>query len=149
MLVLLRCVLMLEIIYSNISTTGKFTCNLFTVFNWLRTNQRNRQTKSVFCFYIVTGWDIKTVYVHCGISRYQQFKFGISFMVDTYLAENLIKKRDSQKWTEEWYIFEPLHDKTNIVRLRPAWIQTSLRICAVWSGSMLFTYQLYYMYRNW
>jgi hypothetical protein len=23
--------------------------------------------------------------------------------------------------------FEPRHDKTNIVRLRPAWIQTSLR----------------------
>jgi hypothetical protein len=23
------------------------------------------------------------------------------------------------------------HDKTNIMRLRPAWIQTSLRICAV------------------
>jgi hypothetical protein len=29
-------------------------------------------------------------------------------------------------------------NKTNIVRLRPAWIQTSLRIRAVWSGSMLF-----------
>jgi hypothetical protein len=26
---------------------------------------------------------------------------------------------------------EPRHDKTNIVRLRPAWIQTSLRIRAV------------------
>jgi hypothetical protein len=24
-------------------------------------------------------------------------------------------------------IYEPRHDKTNIVRLRPAWIQTSLR----------------------
>jgi hypothetical protein len=28
-------------------------------------------------------------------------------------------------------IYEPCHDKTNIVRLRPAWIQTSLRIRAV------------------
>jgi hypothetical protein len=28
--------------------------------------------------------------------------------------------------------FEPRHDKTNIMRLRPAWIQTSLRIRAVW-----------------
>jgi hypothetical protein len=28
-------------------------------------------------------------------------------------------------------IFEPCHDKTNIMGLRPAWIQTSLRICAV------------------
>jgi hypothetical protein len=27
--------------------------------------------------------------------------------------------------------FEPRHDKTNTVRLRPAWIQTSLRIRAV------------------
>jgi hypothetical protein len=26
---------------------------------------------------------------------------------------------------------EPRHDKTNIVRLRPAWIQASLRIRAV------------------
>jgi hypothetical protein len=33
---------------------------------------------------------------------------------------------------------EPRHDKTNIVRLRQAWTQTSLRIHAVWSGSMLF-----------
>jgi hypothetical protein len=46
-------------------------------------------------------------------------------------------------------IFEPSHDKTNIVRLPPAWIQTSLRIRAVWSGSILFTHQLYYKYRNW
>jgi hypothetical protein len=30
------------------------------------------------------------------------------------------------------------------VLLRPAWIQISLRIRAVWSGSMLFAYQLYY-----
>jgi hypothetical protein len=30
------------------------------------------------------------------------------------------------------------------VRLWPAWIQTSLRIHPVWSGSMLFAYQPYY-----
>jgi hypothetical protein len=35
-------------------------------------------------------------------------------------------------------IYEARHDKTNIVRLRSAWIQTSLCIRAVWSGSMLF-----------
>jgi hypothetical protein len=35
-------------------------------------------------------------------------------------------------------IFEPRHDKTNVMRLRPAWIQTSLPISAVWLGSMLF-----------
>jgi hypothetical protein len=35
-------------------------------------------------------------------------------------------------------IIEPRHDKTNILGLRPAWIQTSLHIHAVWSGSMLF-----------
>jgi hypothetical protein len=40
--------------------------------------------------------------------------------------------------TSEKVIYEPCHDKTNIVRLRPALIQTSLRIRAVWSGSMLF-----------
>jgi hypothetical protein len=34
--------------------------------------------------------------------------------------------------------FEPRHDKTNIMGLRPAWIQTSMRIRAVWAGSMLF-----------
>jgi hypothetical protein len=38
---------------------------------------------------------------------------------------------------------EPRHDKTNVMRLRPAWIQTSLRIRAVLSGSMLFAYKLY------
>jgi hypothetical protein len=37
---------------------------------------------------------------------------------------------------------EPRHDKTNIMGLRPTWIQTRLRmrIGAVWSGSMLFAY---------
>ena len=34
-------------------------------------------------------------------------------------------------------IIEPRHEKTNNVRLRPAWIQMSLRIRAVSSGSML------------
>jgi hypothetical protein len=38
---------------------------------------------------------------------------------------------------------EPCHDKTYVMRLRPAWIQTSLRIRAVWSGSMLFAYKPY------
>jgi hypothetical protein len=33
--------------------------------------------------------------------------------------------------------FEPRYDKTNIMGLRPTWIQTSLRVRAVWSGSML------------
>jgi hypothetical protein len=38
-------------------------------------------------------------------------------------------------------INEPCHDKTNVMRLQPAWIQTSLRIRAVWSESMLFAYK--------
>jgi hypothetical protein len=38
---------------------------------------------------------------------------------------------------------EPHHDKTNIMGLRPAWIQISLCIRAVWSGSMLFAYKPY------
>jgi hypothetical protein len=33
--------------------------------------------------------------------------------------------------------FEQRHDKTNIMGLPPAWIQTNLRISTVWSGSML------------
>jgi hypothetical protein len=35
-------------------------------------------------------------------------------------------------------VFEPRNDKTNIMGLWPAWIQTSLLIRAVWLGSMLF-----------
>jgi hypothetical protein len=38
---------------------------------------------------------------------------------------------------------EPCHDKTNIMGLRPAWIQTSLRIRAVCSGFMLLAYKPY------
>jgi hypothetical protein len=45
-------------------------------------------------------------------------------------------------------IFEPRHDKTNVMRLRPAWIQTSLPIRAGWLGSMLITYQPFDKYRN-
>jgi hypothetical protein len=41
-----------------------------------------------------------------------------------------------------WY--EPRHDKINMMRLQPAWFQTSLCIRAVWSGSVLFANQLYY-----
>jgi hypothetical protein len=33
--------------------------------------------------------------------------------------------------TETLTLFEPRHEKTNIMGLRPAWIQTSLRINAV------------------
>jgi hypothetical protein len=47
-----------------------------------------------------------------------------------------------------WEINEPCHDKTNIMRLRPAWIQTSLRIRAVWSGSMLFAISFSTCYRG-
>jgi hypothetical protein len=44
-------------------------------------------------------------------------------------------------------IFEPRPDKTNIMGLQPAWIQTSLRIRAVWSGSMLFAISFPSCYR--
>jgi hypothetical protein len=37
-----------------------------------------------------------------------------------------------------WTTNEPRHDKTNIMGLRIARIQTSLRIRTVWSGPMLF-----------
>jgi hypothetical protein len=43
--------------------------------------------------------------------------------------------------------FEPRHDKTNIMDLRPAWIQTSLRFRAVWTGSMLFAISFSTCYR--
>jgi hypothetical protein len=35
-------------------------------------------------------------------------------------------------------VFKPRHDKTNVMRLRPAWNKSSLRVRAVWSESMLF-----------
>jgi hypothetical protein len=41
-------------------------------------------------------------------------------------------------------IYEPCHDKTNIMGLRPVWIPTSLRIRAVWSGSMLLSFSSCY-----
>jgi hypothetical protein len=44
--------------------------------------------------------------------------------------------------------YEPRHDKTNIVGVRPAWIQTSLRLRAVWSGSMLFAISFSTCYRD-
>jgi hypothetical protein len=42
---------------------------------------------------------------------------------------------------------ESRHDKTNIIGVRPAWIKKSLRIRAVWSGSMLFaiSFSTYYL----
>jgi hypothetical protein len=40
--------------------------------------------------------------------------------------------------------YEPRHDKTNIMGLRPASIQTSLCLRAVWSGSMLFAKKPFY-----
>jgi hypothetical protein len=43
--------------------------------------------------------------------------------------------------------FEPRDDKTNIMGLRPAWIQTSLRIRTVWSGSKLFAISFSTCYR--
>jgi hypothetical protein len=45
------------------------------------------------------------------------------------------------------YIIEPHHDKTNIMGLWPAWIQTSLRIRTVLSGSMLFAISFSTCYR--
>jgi hypothetical protein len=42
---------------------------------------------------------------------------------------------------------ELCHDKTNIMGLRPAWIQTSLRIRAVRSGSILFAISFSTCYR--
>jgi hypothetical protein len=47
-----------------------------------------------------------------------------------------------------WFsLYEPRHDKTNIMGLRPAWIQASLCIHAVWSGPMLFAISFCTCYR--
>jgi hypothetical protein len=48
--------------------------------------------------------------------HYQDHKFLMLTRNDTIYANKII---------------EPRHDKTNIMRLRPAWIHTSLRIRAV------------------
>jgi hypothetical protein len=53
--------------------------------------------------------------------------------VDTNLEK---ERNDASMATTELLLtgihkIEPCHNKTNIVRLRPAWIQTSLRIRAV------------------
>jgi hypothetical protein len=63
---------------------------------------------------------------------------GVKYLLVSYPGKpaRLTYRRDM--------IVEPCHDKTNIMGLRPAWIQTSLRIHAVWSGSMLFAYKPYY-----
>jgi hypothetical protein len=45
------------------------------------------------------------------------------------------------------WLFEPCHDETNIMGSRPAWIQISLRIRAVWSVSMLFAISFSTCYR--
>jgi hypothetical protein len=46
----------------------------------------------------------------------------------------LVYDLESNRWSNprcKVKKYEPCHDKTNIMRLRPAWIQTSLRIRAV------------------
>jgi hypothetical protein len=73
------------------------------------------------------------------------FKFSYSYFLHNGFISLCISITTNIMTTRNvYYIYEPCHDKTEIVRLRPAWIQTSLRIRAVWSGFMLFTYQLYY-----
>jgi hypothetical protein len=69
---------------------------------------------------------------------------GSSSELELTSSSSLTSVIYKQTFTCIFNIFEPGHDKTNIMGLRPAWIQTRLRICAVWSGSMLFAYQLYY-----
>jgi hypothetical protein len=49
-----------------------------------------------------------------------------------------ISNNSSSTFPSRYPWYEPRYDKTNKMGLRPAWTQTSLRIRAVWSGSMLF-----------
>jgi hypothetical protein len=60
----------------------------------------------------------------------------------------IIKEEGISIWScykLRWY--ELRHDKTNIMGLRTAWIQTSLRLRAVGSGSMLFAISFSTFYR--
>jgi hypothetical protein len=80
-----------------------------------------------------------------------KIKFNSVYLKDKEIATlfHVIINIRRSSYTNEYNItlsgisYEPRHDKTNIVRLRPAWIHTSLRIRAVRSGSMLFAYKPY------
>jgi hypothetical protein len=66
--------------------------------------------------------------LHIPVSLIKSFSqtelFDISSETDS-------EKFDSRRFIEMKKFYEPRHDKTNVMRLRPAWIQTSLRIRAV------------------
>jgi hypothetical protein len=72
--------------------------------------------------------------------RQDTLHFINSFM----FTSELLNRRFLLNYVWSWYdwifikIIKPHHDKTNIMGLRPAWIQTSMRIRTVWSGSMLY-----------
>jgi hypothetical protein len=59
------------------------------------------------------------------LSRFFLNTRGLKYGTETGSIEDITLKK-----THTW-LNEPCHDKTNKVGFRPAWIQTSLRICAV------------------
>jgi hypothetical protein len=79
----------------------------------------------------------KRVFVHNDVSYFVERTVTLALLLFKRIHTLLIIIMFCARNTF-FLLFEPRHDKTNIVRLRPAWIQTSLRICAVWSISMLF-----------
>ncbi|XP_045172278.2 uncharacterized protein LOC123534211 [Mercenaria mercenaria] len=58
--------------------------------------------------------------------------------IHIYIHVLCLETKRITKSRSNYTLHEPHHEKTTIKRLRPAWIQTNLRIRAVWSGSMLF-----------
>jgi hypothetical protein len=91
-------------------------------------------------------WCLK-IFLSLGMEQFQQY------MLRTIYGSFCIKSFIMFYW---WGLeqrcclkkkIELRNDKTNIMGLRPAWIQTSLRIRAVWSGSMLFPISFSTCYR--
>jgi hypothetical protein len=98
----------------------------------------------LFCWYKFQNlymsivWQIKLGYFKVIMARsWPSCKFT------KILALILFTKINNLKYNNFYnnnFSYEPRHDKTNILRLRPAWVQTRVRLRAVWSGSMLFAF---------
>jgi hypothetical protein len=76
------------------------------------------QSKNFYCEFSISlsSWNCKWAYSNSEAPVIWEIK-------TLTLISKLVKRRE-----EVWITFEPCHDKANIVRLQPAWIQTSLRI---------------------
>jgi hypothetical protein len=93
-----------------------------------------------FCCFLITKYENVTITENLQAHSLHCLTFLLTYICKIYVRYISCSACYTQ------FIFEPRHDKTNIVRLRPAWIQTSLRIPAVWSGSMLFAISFFTCY---